>query len=377
MVQYRTMIFAAVLICCISSLFAQRSAGPIKVYGYFQTNVEYNIRENDENQTSFNLQQLNVFFQKNLAPNWSAFINLEVLNSFSSARNWGALNLEEAWVKYRSSNKFNLKLGLQIPIFNNLNEIKNRTPLLPYIIRPIVYETSFTDLLGLEEYLPNRAFIQAYGFLPAGKVKFDYAAYIGNSPNINDDRQRGQTGVDTTGTFLFGGRAGIRYKDIKVGFSFSYDRIRALRLPFVFDNQLFRDIPESPRLRYGFDFSYVGKKFFIETESIVVRYDIDFSNRPQDAQLEFERTFGYTTIGYRFTESLMVYFNGMTIWEKTAPLFENSVSAPNIGAAYNLNDRLVLKTQFFYGSTNIEPLDGGEKIEDKFGVAAAAISVFF
>ena len=39
-----------------------------------------------------------------------------------------AFNLKEAWVRYLMSGAFNLKLGLQIPIFNHFNEIKNKMP---------------------------------------------------------------------------------------------------------------------------------------------------------------------------------------------------------------------------------------------------------
>jgi hypothetical protein len=124
--------------------------------------------------------------------------------------------------------KFNLKLGLQIPTFNNLNEFKNRTPLLPFIIRPLVYETSFGEFLALKDFVPARAFVQAYGFLPAGETKFDYAVYLGNSPNINTEPTRGQTGVDTTTAFLVGGRLGIRYGELKLGLSATYDKTNGL-----------------------------------------------------------------------------------------------------------------------------------------------------
>jgi hypothetical protein len=103
-------------------------------------------------------------FCQKISAELDGFCQFEVLNTFSSSRQWGAFNVEEAWVKYNPNMRFNLKLGLQIPIFNNLNEIKNRTPLLPYIIRPLVYETSFGEIFPIEEFVPARAFVQAYGF---------------------------------------------------------------------------------------------------------------------------------------------------------------------------------------------------------------------
>ena len=113
----------------LSRLFAQLGEAPIKVFGYFQNEFEYqkgtgDIEDLEEN--SFALQQLNLFFQKDLGQDWTALINFEIINSFSSLYQRGGFKLEEAWARYRASRQFNLKLGLQIPIFNNLNEIKNR-----------------------------------------------------------------------------------------------------------------------------------------------------------------------------------------------------------------------------------------------------------
>jgi len=128
----------------VSNTFAQEKETPIKIFGYFQNSFQHWTTFGERpRQNSFSLQQLNLFFQKDIGSDWTAFVNFEFLNNFSSGRQWGSTKLEEAWVKYRANMRFNLKLGLLIPIFNNLNEIKNRTPLLPYIIRPLAYETSF------------------------------------------------------------------------------------------------------------------------------------------------------------------------------------------------------------------------------------------
>lgn len=149
-----------ILLVWANLCFAQSGETPVKLFGYFQNSLQHwTTFEDREKQNSFSLQQLNLFVQKDLNRNWTAFVNLEFLNNFSSNRQWGAANLDEAWVRYRSSNKFNLKLGLQIPEFNNLNVIKNRTPLLPYIIRPLVYETSFSAFIKIEEFVPPRAFV--------------------------------------------------------------------------------------------------------------------------------------------------------------------------------------------------------------------------
>ena len=144
------------------------------------------------------MQQQNLFIQRDIDRGWRAFLSYEFVNSFSSARRWGSASLEEAWLRYRAGPSLSLKLGQSIPVFNDFNETKNRTALLPYILRPLVYETSFAEFVAVEEYLPQRAFAQAYGHFTRGRLKLDYAVYVGNGPNLNDDPDVGQTGVDTT-----------------------------------------------------------------------------------------------------------------------------------------------------------------------------------
>ena len=231
MIRWIVSVISLLLCFVATNSLAQSGTSDLNIFGYFQNSFQHQIEtEKDSKENSFSVQQLNLFFQKDLAPDWRAFVNFEFLNSFSSSRQWGAANLEEAWVKYSANEKFNLKLGLLIPIFNNLNEIKNRTPILPYIVRPIVYETSFREFIDVDQYTPERAFAQAYGFIPVGEAKFDYAVYVGNSPNIasSDSIYKGQTGLDTTNTILLGGRIGLRYHDFKLGLSITRDNDKQL-----------------------------------------------------------------------------------------------------------------------------------------------------
>ncbi len=373
------------LLLIISALntpvLSQEGKGDLKIFGYFQNTLrQIYDEEDDQHSNSFSLQQLNVFFQKDIATNWRAFISIEFLNNFSSGRQWGAANLEEAWLRYRLSEKFNLKFGLLLPVFNNLNDIKNRTPLLPYITRPIVYETSFSEFFNVEQFTPGRAFVQAYGFLPFGNsAKFDYAVYLGNSPNINDNPEKGQTGIDTTSTFLAGGRIGLRYGDLKIGFSASRDN----------DNQLVpaRDVfdlggdtsrfQEVPRLRLGNDVQFHYDRFSLEGETIFYRL-------ANESEVDIERFFYYLTLGYQHNEQLFAYVSYWYALEKFQ-LFENDVEKltfkiPTVGLAYYLNDRIRLKAQYavaiVHGDLNppIAPSIDAKNNIHLFGIAA---SVFF
>ena len=168
-----------------SNLFAQSE---LQVFGFFQGSMnklegafsavadmpamlgggKMTLKADDNNYLSVQNQQLNVFFRKEINSSFTAWVNLEVNGSFNSSKNWGSLSLEEAWINYQSNDYLNIKAGLLIPKFAYLNEIKNRMPLLPYITRPLVYEASLSRTIDISNYVPERAFVQVYGYIPVG-----------------------------------------------------------------------------------------------------------------------------------------------------------------------------------------------------------------
>jgi len=345
MIRFKIAIFITALAICCSPAWSQTTDSDLKMFGYFQVSLTHQKDLPSENAVnSFQVQQLNIFLQKNLTTNWTAFINFEFLNSYSSFRNWGAHNLEEAWVSYRRSNQFKLKLGLQVPPFNNLNEIKNRTPLLPYIIRPLAYESSFNEIIAIEEFVPARAFVQIYGFIPWDKAKVEHAFFIGNSPNINNDPERGQTGVDSTNTFLFGGRLGLRFLNFKAGVSATFDDLdfSFLADTFLADtlNYPLTRLRKVPRIRLGGDFSFNVGKFSGEAEIIRVTYDDDHPD------FNVDKEFFYGTLGYSFSEKLFLYGSYWATRENYHPVTDQDIDVFNGGASFALFDSLVLKAQY-------------------------------
>lgn len=387
MLKFKIVLLIFILFLMQSYSFAQQEDSPLKIFGYFQTSFQHQ-KETISNHkpkefSSFNLQQLNVFVQRDFSQNWTAFMNVEVVNNYSSSRMWGGLNLEEAWVRYRKSNFLNIKLGLQIPIFNNLNEIKNKTPLLPYIVRPLVYEASMSEaILSLkqEEYVPGRAFVQVYGFIPYKEFKVDYAFYLGNSTNISVVNENQLSGIDTSTTKLIGGRVGIRLGELKTGISATYDYVNFLQgMERYFGGSPTR-FQHISRIRIGGDLSYRYKKFYLESEFIVVNYDDDIP------EATIEKEFIYGTLGYYFTEKLFGYasywfiheeiFGGYEIGGETVIIRDINVNAkvPTVGVAYNLNDRITLKAQFAPVSNNFDkPIFESSKTK-YFTIAA---SIFF
>ena len=368
---------ARFLLLCIAALLSSEVAkisadeAKLHVFGYTQNSFQHNDdNESDRTENSFALQQLNLFLRKPLSKRWTSFVSFEMVNNYSSFRHHGAFNLEEAWVKYRFGKRLNLKIGLQIPIFNNFNEIKNRTPLMPYVIRPLVYETSFQEIISLEEFVPERAFVQAYGYVPAGPAKIDYAAYLGNSPNVNDDPLRDQTGLDTTATVLVGGRVGVRYGEVKLGLSATHDRTNNLQEFASEVGYSARDLKEVRRVRIGSDFSVYFKDTTIEAESILVRFDDDLADFK--ASLEFY----FATVSYRYSEQLLGYLSYWYEEDSLTNLGVGRIKVPNLGVAYYLNDRIVAKGQ--YARADLKSTDPESHIEKtQFDFYAVAISVTF
>lgn len=374
---------------------AQSGEKPLRIFGYFQNEFSHFAGDAVYNDTrnTFNLQQLNVFFQKKISHQWSAFVNFEMVNNFSSSKKWGSAKLEEAWVKYDFGSAATLRAGLQIPTFNNLNAIKNRTPLLPYVVRPIVYEASFEEVVTLEEFVPGRAFLQLYGFMPIGKYKkFDYAVYLGNSPNINNFSTRGQTGVDTTNTFLIGGRVGLRVGDLKMGVSGTVDKTNLFTVINNYFSIPIASFEKRDRFRFGADLSFQNDMLMFEAEYIDVSYD-EYSSDGLNANVidrlegfELDLGFYYATLGFYVKEPLLIYG---TYWRSRSiePYFVNvqrgfvdereKLNVPGFGFSYQLSDRVRLKAQYARVKVNVDIGDDLFQIRRNSDYFSAAASVFF
>jgi hypothetical protein len=355
--------------------FAQSEDSPLHTFGYFQNALQYTWDyDRDVRQKTFLAQQLNLFLQKDLGERWTALVDFEAVNNFSSFRRWGSFNLAEAWIRYRAGAPFNVKAGLHVPPFNNLNEIKNRTPLLPYIIRPYVYETSLSESIETGAFVPERAYAQVYGFLSAGAFKLDYGAYLGNSPNINDRREQGQTGADTTDTYLVGGRIGLRYGELKAGISGTRD-------VFVLADSLYGQSVPTPaftgsieRYRLGADLSYTLGRFSLETEFINISHD----EGTLDADVEV--TFFYATLGCYATDRLFVYASYWLDRERQrypGGLIRVDVDVPTAGASYVLNDMVTLKAQYAYVGIDVDAGPDQSVFPSTFSHFSTAVSVVF
>lgn len=332
---------------------AQLLNGSPQIFGYFQNTLAYfnNTKKHPSDYTSFSVQQLNLMVQEELTPNWTAFVNLEFINSFSTSQMLGDLNLEEAWVRYRINQRLSLKLGLHTPEFNRMNTIKTKMPLLPYIIRPLVYETSVHEEFPSNEYVPEHAYISMYGTAPVGSMTLDHSLFLGNSPNLSTNLGQGQSAVDTSMSFLFGGRVGVRSHSLQAGVSASIDFVDYPVDVYSYIPNRSADITEIPRIRLGADLRFTTGPVTIEGEMISVTYDDDIR------EILIDKEFYYGTLLFAATDRLTV-FGGYwyTGQDMTGPFdngsgfelvnFSAHQKIPNVGAAYNINDRVVGKIHF-------------------------------
>jgi len=304
----------------------------------------------DEDLLGSNIQQLNLFLRKELSDKFISWINLQFTNNYSSGDNIGTFNLDEAWVRYDYSTALSVKAGLLIPRFVYLHEIKNKTPLLPYILRPLVHEAALGNVISPSIYLPEKAIAQVSGYLPVEEFTIDYAAFIGqlekNYQKTSLDTGIVSSGLDTVNFKAFGGRAGAKYGDLRVGISASLDK--------QLDNKALdtNRVQHINRTRIGFDIGYTIFNAFIEGEYIAVSLD------PKASTKDLSKQYYYMTLGYNFTDDIFAYGTYSNLKNKEVEFFANGMNAILLGGGFKPDASVVVKAQYslYYvhdGVTNV------------------------
>ncbi|MFZ4619283.1 MAG: hypothetical protein ACOYNS_01890 [Bacteroidota bacterium] len=286
-----------------------------------------------------NIQQLNLFFRKELSQNFTSWISLQFVNNFSStSQNVGKFSLDEVWLKYDYSTALSFKAGLLVPRFNYLHEIKNKTPLLPYISRPLVYESSVSGTIDPSTFLPEKAIAQISGYLPVNDLTFEYSMFVGQldknyqQPALESNGISG--GLDSVNFKAFGGRAGVKYGDAWFGVSATTDK--------QLDNMKLDTtrIQHINRTRIGLDVGYTIYNVFIEGEYIKVSLDSKVSSK------DLGKEFYYATIGYNFTEDLFAYGTFSKLKDKQIDFLSTGMTGTLIGAGYRPDPSVVVKAQY-------------------------------
>lgn len=356
----RAQILLGVIVLVPNSAYGQLKDG-LDIYSYFQVitqawDIESNPASSPRNTTSFSVQQLNVFLRKQYDAKFSSFINLELTNSFSLSKGWGNINLEEAWGKYDHAPYFKMKFGLLIPAYNNLNKIKNRTPLLPFIYRPIAYEASFNAILNTIQLVPQQAGLEVYGtFTVDNQLRIDYSAYVGNQLGfvIGEGEGYYTPGSDTTVSKLIGSRVGLRFRGLKFGVSLANDKTTLSDIAGALLE--IEASGKGTRNRFGVDLSYNAYPWFIESEYSQVKYKLDALGRRNLAEIarsniivnnKVDMHFFYVMVGRHFYEKYFAYAMYSYLDNEIYILMSEGIGNISLGGGMRIKDDFVLKMQF-------------------------------
>jgi len=353
-----TFLSLTLMLCLTTAIMGQTD--DLKIFGYFQNNYSYiNVYMGDArtfNANSFLMQQMNIFLQKNYGPQFSSFVNLQLTNSFSSQDSMGGFKIEEAWAKYSASSLFNVKAGILTPRFNNFNEIKDRTVLLPYIYRPIAYETYFFNQFGTSEFVPTTANLQVYGDIPVGGFSVNYTGFYGNSETsiLNTNKSFWGPGQDPTVYKMVGGRIGAEIGNLQFGGSMTYDRKNMDIVNSGFGTAKY-NLGFIPRTRYGAYLNYSLSGFELEAELIKVNYDVSQTNKDKMALIpgspaSFDKSFDHINLLYNICDNLAVYVGYDYLSGGENFFIQNGLNINNYGVSYAVINSIILKAEYAHQS---------------------------
>ncbi len=320
------------------------------------------INETSSNST-FAVQQLDLILSNEFDYNIKTFVDLTFNWNYDSNKGWGEFNIQEAWAQYSYSDALNIQFGQLIPRFNYNNELRNKLPLLPYIIRPVYYEKILNNIFNVEDLIPETAYFQVYGMLPLmSKIRLDYSFFAGNSEdsyiiNSKDNNQyhlsENVNGIDTTGLKqkLIGGRIGVHTssESIRFGVSVTHD----------YDNRrdtLLRMWPspigDLDRWRIGWDMNFTFSGFELDGEFIFVDYKVGDSNFEDNMMTfapnivnkkEYYILSYLTSVLYNINSKLFVYGRYNNI-DNTVDNFK--VKDISLGAGYRILPNCIAKIQY-------------------------------
>jgi len=362
----------------------------ITVFGYFQPyytsfSNEYGppgppTGEENFSYNTLGIGQLNLFFQRPIGENFTAFVNFEYVNNFSTGNGFGTYSIQEAYFLWDYKDFLRVKFGMVIPKFNAMFQIYNRTPLLPYLNRPKLYEASTGNLVDIFDILPQKALIHIDGFVPTSVANFDYALYISGPTNgfISSPKNDmipgyvpfGQSAVKYVG---LGGRVGITSGPVKAGVSFSTDvenkrhylaDVANKYISYMEDSvaQVYLNDPTNlgdlNRIRIGADVTITLGDLTIAGEFLQTNTDVSASNQTILNQWNandsyyigkgFNKLFYYASATYDISPEAYLFAMYDFLDDKADPFYFGIEGYYGIsgGGGYHVNENVVLKAQF-------------------------------
>lgn len=405
-------VIKSLLTLCILALtlmFATEAmAQNLRIFGYSQSLMnssntinldgDASIGGAEYTTTSFYLQQTNVFLANRFNRNSSAFINIEFVNNQDVAQGFGNLSLQEAWFDYNLTSDFSLKFGKLLPKFGALNDQRNRTPILPFATRPIIYENLYGEIFNQEEFVPLFAFFQAEKkFDFTNKLSLESTLFISGAEQnllITEDQRIDEssiTGSNSTDNLTVGGKLNFVFSDynvgiFKLGLSAAYDgalvngnvapeQVRAFN-PAVLSPEL----GTTGRMRYVVDLNIQLDRFELLGEYAISKFNYSDdqknafnamnqfttgANLPAYANMN-DSEFYWANATYNFKNNfyLLGRYENYSAGNSAFYLDDEKLTLTTVGGGYRINN-LVFKTEY-----SLVNLDNG-------GLAPSNISKIF
>jgi hypothetical protein len=398
------------------------SAQNLRVFGYSQSlmnnvtteNLDGNLAFGGSEYTtrSFFLQQTNVFLANRFSRKSSAFVNIEFVNNQDVEKGFGNLSLQEAWFDYNVSNDFSLKFGKLLPKFGALNDQRNRTPILPFATRPLIYENLYGEIFNQEDYVPLFAFFQAEKrFELSNKLSLETTAFLSGAEEdllVSPDNRADEsslTGSNSTDNLTLGGKINFVFSDynvgiFKLGLSLAYDgalvngSIVPTEVRQINPAVLAPDLGTAGRMRYVFDLNIQ-----LDRLEILGEYAISKVNYSDDQVAAFDAMNAFTTgipganlpayanmnnskfywanITYNFKNDfyLLARYEELTTGNDAFFLNEEGLRLMTFGGGYRYNN-LVFKAEF--SQINLD--NGGlapSQVESIFNIQAIRLAAGF
>jgi hypothetical protein len=357
----------------VSIFNSPRAQSAIEVYGYVQSAyVHFHntwdpyppAGEGNYTYHYMGTNQLNLFLSKDLGDNFTSFVNFEYINNYSSDKGFGAFNLQEAYIKWEYRDFLKVKFGQFIPQFNAMFEMYNKTPLLPYIVRPKLYDATSGNLVDIFDILPQKALLQIFGSIPVESINFEYALFMGNpansfisSPTNNLLPSYVAYGQSAAKHFSFGGRFGIKSNSLRAGVSIHFDKNNQDN--FVKDSSgTVVNLGSFNRFRFGADIDYKFGDFELIAEYLKTSTSLPSaiqdslnlwnSNDPYFVGNSFNQEFYYGTLLYNFSDKFFAYVMYDYLNDSVQPFYFglDGYYGGHLGCGYYINDDIIVKFQY-------------------------------
>ncbi len=349
--SFRTLgLLLAFVVFSSSVLSAQDDDFKINIFGNIVTNF-YGFTKNNEPylqngnlKSTFLLQQANLYFSGNVASDWKYFVEF-TFQAESGPVNQIMFHAHQAWMEYRPSDEFGLRIGRTLCPFGFFNGVHSRPALYWMVFRPIPYEeTGLTsdEVGGLRSEFNNG--IMVSGAIPiASGIKLDYTGYIGNTENVNGLQ------YDLSSTKKLGGRIAIRNEYITVGVSPVFNNIVEVDAQAQQNTTL---IAVDGTFKLG-NFTLIGE--FVNAARSFAALPGSTGFNPRNYTENTDRFF-FTSLGYDVNERWLV-FAGMESFSTNNPAssyINKAQTSIDAGVNFRPSDRILLKAELSHHLFNTE-----------------------